>query len=83
WPWLFAVNVPLGVLALAVAIPSLPEAVRGKHAFDPLAALFNVIAFSALIFALGEFAQRGPLRVVLAAAAVTLAFGALLIRREA
>ncbi|KPJ35384.1 multidrug MFS transporter [Burkholderia multivorans] len=83
WPWLFAVNVPLGVLALAVAIPSLPEAVRGKHAFDPLAALFNVIAFSALIFALGEFAQRGPLRVVLAAAAVALAFGALLIRREA
>ena len=64
WPWLFAVNVPLGVFALAVAIPSLPQTARGKHAFDPVAALFNVITFASLIFALGEFAQRGPLHRV-------------------
>ncbi len=83
WPWLFAVNVPLGMLALAVAIPSLPQSARGKHVFDPLAALFNVITFASLIFALGEFAQRGPLSVVLAAAAVALTFGWLLIRRQA
>ena len=31
WPWLFAVNVPLGVFALAVAIPSLPQTARGKR----------------------------------------------------
>ena len=83
WPWLFAVNVPLGVFALAVAIPSLPQTARGKHAFDPVAALFNVITFASLIFALGEFAQRGPLSIVFAAAAVALTFGWLLIRRQA
>jgi DHA2 family multidrug resistance protein-like MFS transporter len=75
WPWLFAVNVPLGMFALAVAIPSLPQTARGKHAFDPVAALFNVITFASLIFALGEFAQRGPLSIVFAAAAVALAIG--------
>ncbi|MBN3740071.1 MULTISPECIES: MFS transporter [Burkholderia] len=83
WPWLFAVNVPLGVIALAVAVPSLPQTARGKHAFDPVAALFNVITFASLIFALGEFAQRGPLSIVFASAAVALAFGWLLIRRQA
>ncbi|WP_323119822.1 MFS transporter [Burkholderia alba] len=83
WPWLFAVNVPLGVLALAVAIPSLPQTARGTHGFDPLAALFNVITFAALIFALGEAAQRGPLAVSLGAAALAVGFGLLLMRREA
>ncbi|KVE28693.1 multidrug MFS transporter [Burkholderia singularis] len=83
WPWLFAVNVPLGVLALAVAIPSLPRTQRSAQGFDPLAAGFNVMTFAALIFALGEAAQRGSAHVVLIAAAVALVFGTLLIRREA
>ncbi|WP_443111514.1 MFS transporter [Burkholderia sp. FERM BP-3421] len=82
WPWLFAVNVPLGLVALAVAIPSLPQTARGTHSFDPLAALFNVVTFAALIFALGEAAQRGPLVIVLAAAALALGFGLLLAWRE-
>ncbi len=83
WPWLFAVNVPLGIAALAVAIPSLPQTPRGSHGFDPLAAAFNVITFAALIFALGEAAQRGPLALSLGAAGVALGFGWLLVRREA
>jgi MFS transporter, DHA2 family, multidrug resistance protein len=82
WPWLFAVNVPLGVLALGFALPALPQTTRGKHQFDPIAALLNVITFAALIFALGEAAQREPWPFVLIAAAIALVFGALLIRRE-
>ena len=42
-----------------------------------------MITFASLIFALGEFAQRGPLSIVFAAAAVALTFGWLLIRRQA
>ncbi|PLZ04470.1 MFS transporter [Burkholderia sp. WAC0059] len=83
WPWLFAVNVPLGVIALAFALPALPQTARGKHQFDPLAALLNVITFAALIFSLSEAAQRGPLPVVIVAAVVTVVFGLLLLRREA
>ncbi|MGH8780169.1 MFS transporter [Paraburkholderia sp.] len=83
WPWLFAVNVPLGVLALVFALPALPHTTRGAHQFDRVAAIFNVITFAALIFALGEAAQRAPTHVVLIAAAITIVFGVLLIRREA
>ncbi|WP_411192083.1 MFS transporter [Paraburkholderia sp. B3] len=83
WPWLFAVNVPLGVLALAFALPALPHTANGKHAFDPVAAVLNVVAFAALIFALGESAQRASAGVIGIAAVIALVFGMLLIRREA
>ncbi len=82
WPWLFAVNVPLGVLALSFALPGLPHTPRGTHHFDRVAALLNVITFAALVFALGEAAQRASTPVVLGAAAVAIVFGALLMRRE-
>ena len=82
WPWLFAINVPLGLVALGVALSSLPQTAHGKHAFDPVAALLNVVAFAALILALGEAAQRGPGIVVLISAALALLFGGLLMRRE-
>jgi DHA2 family multidrug resistance protein-like MFS transporter len=83
WPWLFAINVPLGVIALVFALPALPHTAQGKHAFDPAAALLNVITFIALILSLGEAAQRGSLTVVLVSAAIALVFGGLLIWREA
>ncbi|MEA3084552.1 MAG: transporter, family, multidrug resistance protein [Paraburkholderia sp.] len=83
WPWLFAVNVPLGLLALTFAWPALPHTERGRHNFDPVAALLNVITFAALVFALGEAAQRASAQLVLSAAAIAVVFGLLLIRREA
>jgi DHA2 family multidrug resistance protein-like MFS transporter len=83
WPWLFAINVPLGVIALTFALPALPQTTRGRHQFDPIAALLNVITFAALIFALGEASQRAPMQVVLGGAGIALVFGLLLIRREA
>ena len=75
WPWLFAVNVPVGVLALVIAWPALPQTPRAAHGFDRVAAALNVITFAALIFALGEAAQRAPAHVVLVALAVALVCG--------
>jgi DHA2 family multidrug resistance protein-like MFS transporter len=83
WPWLFAINVPLGIVALVFALPALPHTARGKNPLDPVAAFLNVITFAALILALGEAAQRGPGVIVLISAAVTIVFGGLLIWREA
>ncbi|QBY51535.1 MFS transporter [Cupriavidus oxalaticus] len=82
WPWLFAVNLPIGLLALGIARGALPQTPRGTQSFDRVAALLNVVAFAALIFALGEGAQRAPLHESLAAAGVfVVAFG-LLVWRE-
>jgi MFS transporter, DHA2 family, multidrug resistance protein len=82
WPWLFAINVPLGIAALIVAVPSLPPSPRGAQRFDTVAAVLNVVAFTALILALSSAAQREPLAWWGGALAVAVVFGALLIRRE-
>ncbi len=82
WPWLFGINVPLGIAALIVAVPSLPHSPRGTHRFDAIAAVFNVVAFTALILALSSAAQREPARWWGSALIVAIVFGALLIKRE-
>ena len=83
WPWLFAINVPLGLLALAFAFTSLPQSPRRGHGFDPLAAALTAVTFSALIFALGSAAQREAASVVLPPLGLSLVTGLLLLRRQA
>jgi DHA2 family multidrug resistance protein-like MFS transporter len=82
WPWLFAINLPLGAAALAFALPSLPQSPRATHRYDRVAALLNVVTFTALIVALGSAAQRAPAALSLTAGLLALLFGALLIRHE-
>ncbi len=69
WPWLFAINVPFGGLAFLVAWPALPDSVRSRHRVDPIEVLLNVVAFAALVYALGEAAQLGSALPALAAIA--------------
>ena len=83
WPWLFAVNVPLGLLALGAGLTSLPRTPRSSHGFDRVAALLNVGTFASLIFALGEAAQRAAPHIVLLAFGSAIVLGALLVRHEA
>lgn len=82
WPWLFAVNVPLGVLALIVAARSLPRTPRAPHRFDWISALQNALFFGLLISGIdglahgeGSLAMGGEL---LGAAIV----GAVLVQRQ-
>src|SRR5271165_5822606 len=73
WPWLFAVNVPLGVLSIALAWPTLPESARAAHPFDPLAALFTAGTLVLLILGIGEAAHGAPTGRVLMEWAASLA----------
>jgi DHA2 family multidrug resistance protein-like MFS transporter len=82
WPWLFAINVPIGILALAFASVTLPPSATSDHRFDAVAAVLTMIAFAALIFGLGEAAQSGsPFRAI-AALVIFTAATAVLIRYE-
>ncbi|MFL1516216.1 MFS transporter [Pseudomonas prosekii] len=83
WPWLFAINLPLGLFALAFAWSSLPISKPNALAFNALAALLNVLTFGALIFALSQAAQLGSTSSVVIALVVAVIAGALLLRREA
>ncbi len=49
WPWLFAVNVPIGILTLAVAAAFLPRTSGSGRRFDAVSALLNALAFGLVI----------------------------------
>ncbi len=83
WPWLFGINVPLGLIAIALALPALPRTAPKGHGFDPLTAALTALCFATLILALGAAAQREDLPLVLTPLAVALISGALLLRRQA
>jgi DHA2 family multidrug resistance protein-like MFS transporter len=83
WPWLFAVNVPIGFAALALAWTALPETGRSGHAFDGAGAILNAAAFALLVLGLGDAAHEGPASRILAEFAGALICGTLLLRRQA
>lgn len=49
WQWLFAINVPIGLAALAIAYKALPRTARTARRFDFLSAGLNAVAFGAVI----------------------------------
>jgi DHA2 family multidrug resistance protein-like MFS transporter len=54
WPWLFAVNVPLGVLAVVIALRALPETPLSGVRFDLTSALLQAVSFGTLLFGVSE-----------------------------
>ncbi len=57
WQWLFAVNVPPGVIAFVLAVRVLPETKRAAYRFDFGSAALNALTFGCLIFGIGEAAH--------------------------
>jgi DHA2 family multidrug resistance protein-like MFS transporter len=54
WPWLFAVNVPLGVLSAFIALRALPETPRSRTRFDWASAGLQAVTFGALLAGIAE-----------------------------
>lgn len=81
WPWLFAVNVPLGVAAVILALPSLPHTALSTHAFDLRSAVLNAAAFGLLILAIGEGAHQAEASVVGLELGAAIVCGLFLLKR--
>ncbi len=82
WPWLFAINVPIGVLALAVAVWSLPSPPRATHRFDWPSALLSAATFGLLITGVDGAGHGLGVPAVIGLALLTLLCGTLLVRRQ-
>ena len=82
WPWLFAVNVPIGIAAFAIAVRALPANRRGAHRFDVTSAALNALTFGLLIVAVGGLGhgERGGLVALELVAGI--AAGVVLVRRQ-
>jgi DHA2 family multidrug resistance protein-like MFS transporter len=79
WPWLFAVNIPLGVLVL-VATRALPDVSGTLRPLDMVSAALNAGAFAAFVIGAELLPEWPMLAVVLLAAAGILMVA--LVRRE-
>ena len=63
WPWLFAVNLPFGLLGLWAGLRSLPASIRRGERFDRLGAILAAVAMGCFVIALDGLskAYAGPL----------------------
>jgi DHA2 family multidrug resistance protein-like MFS transporter len=82
WPWLFAVNIPIGFSAFFVGLRALPSSPRSGGRLDLVASLINVVCYGLTVGGLDLVTRSGHI----IAGAVALAFGLLsgwlLIRRS-
>jgi len=82
WPWLFAINVPLGVLTLLAGWRSLPHTKPAGHSFDWQSAGLSAITFGVGIAALDSVGHGETVITCLIQFAIALVAGTLLIWRE-
>ncbi|GJE40044.1 MFS transporter [Methylobacterium persicinum] len=82
WPWLFLVNVPVGLLALTVASRTLPATPESRRPFDAVSALLNALTFGLLIIGIDRLGDPDGVRVGTAEIAAALVFGTVFVRRQ-
>ena len=83
WPWLFAVNIPFVIIAIALSITVLPSMPRAPHKFDFLGAVLTAGCMGSLVFALGSAARAQSVALTIGELALSAICGVLLIRRQA
>ena len=82
WPWLFAFNLPLGVVAIAMGWFSLPESDRSARPFDWKSAVLSALTVGLFITFIDSIGHRLPLPLIAGQGAALVVFGTLLARRE-
>ncbi|MGC6389051.1 MFS transporter [Ewingella sp. S1.OA.A_B6] len=67
WQWLFAINIPLGIIALILTLRVIPNnPASGREAFDFAGAVLSAVLLGALIMAADAFSHTGTGDVVTA-----------------
>jgi DHA2 family multidrug resistance protein-like MFS transporter len=82
WPWLFAINVPLGILDAVLAPRALPFQHALTRRFDVISALLSVPALGGLVVGIDGVARHAPPLGIATSFAAALAFGAAFIVRQ-
>lgn len=82
WPWLFAVNLPIGVAALIVGLPSLPNNPPSQHRFDIISAALCAATFGLIIGSIDALGQGEAFWLFLVELALGGVLAFILTRRE-
>ncbi|MGV7246529.1 MFS transporter, partial [Caballeronia sp. M23-90] len=82
WPWLFAINVPIGVAALFVGWKALPRTPGHRRPYDYLSALMNAAVFGLAITAVDGLGHGEHRPYVIAEIVVAGVIGYFFVRRQ-
>ncbi len=82
WQWLFLINVPIGIVALVLAMRSLPYTEPTGQHFDLPSAVLSALTFGLLITGIDSFGHALGLPLVLAELAAAVGLGIVLVRRQ-
>ncbi len=82
WPWLFAVNVPLGVLSAVIALRALPMTPLSGIRFDLTSAGLQAVSFGTLLFGVSELGHGDSWAHVAVALVVAVVSGFMLVTRQ-
>jgi DHA2 family multidrug resistance protein-like MFS transporter len=82
WPWLFAVNLPFGLIALLIGLKTLPSTPRATHSFDFPGAALAAGCLGLFITGIGSAAHKTSPGLVVAELAGAVLLGSLLMRRH-
>ncbi len=82
WRWLFAINVPIGIVAAVIAQFSLPHTERSGRSLDYLSVTLHIGTFGLLIVGLQSLVHEETRLVAALQIAAAGVFGTLLVRRE-
>lgn len=83
WPYLFAVNIPIGLLALALGVRSLPHTRPTLKKFDWQSAVLSAATFGLGIVAIDSAGRGTALTISVGEFAVAAVACVLLVRRQA
>jgi MFS transporter, DHA2 family, multidrug resistance protein len=83
WPWLFAINIPFGLTAMAIGLKTLPRTPRAEHAFDFPGALLAALCLGLFILGIGSAAHKASIGLVSAELTAAVLLGWLLMHRHA
>lgn len=81
WPWLFLINLPIGIAALIVGRKSLPDPHGHGQPFDWASALLSAAMMGCIVFGAEDFAREGN-QLALGLIVVGLLAGGVLVWRE-
>jgi DHA2 family multidrug resistance protein-like MFS transporter len=83
WPWLFAINIPFGLVAILIGMKTLPQTPRAAHAFDVPGALLTAASVGLFVLGIGSAAHKAAPGLVVSELVAGVLLGWLLLRRQA
>lgn len=82
WPWLFAVNIPIGLIAIPIAFRALPTTPTSGQRFDVASAVMNALTFGLLITAIAGLGHGESLDNVGAEMFLAVGVGFVMVARQ-